>query len=280
MRLSIQRVEGAAHVPPWESLAEPWPDHEGAIYAYGHLDGNQHWIHMPGVASFRFSASSEEVAATVSYDHGDELIDAFHRRVLPMAVQVSGREVLHASAIRADAGVVSFCGITHAGKSTIAFGLHERGYNLWADDMVAFEFSHGGPVAVSLPFKPRLRRSSAQLFSPETIKEKLVSYDTAPAGSQRAPLAAVCILRKDSAAHEAVSIRRISSADSLSMVLDHACCFYPAEPQRKRLMIQHYLDLAAVTPIFEISFQPGLQNFSTLLDEIEGLFDSPQKFLT
>ena len=275
MRLSIQRAEGTAHtVPPRESLAEPWPDHDGVIYAYGHVEGNQHWIHIPGVASFRFSASSEEVAATVSNDDSVELIDAFHRRVLPMAVQVRGREVLHASAVRGDAGVVSFCGVTRSGKSTIAFGLHDRGYDLWADDMVAFECSNGEPVAVSLPFKPRLRKSSAELFSAETLEEKLVAYDAAPAGSQHAPLAAVCILRKDGAAHEAVSTRRISSAHSFATLLDHACCFYPANAQRKRLMILHYLELAAVTPIFEISFQPGLQNFSALLNAIEPLLNS------
>ena len=148
MKLCIQRGdEAAAAIPPWDTCAEPWPDHEGVIYAYGHVEGSQHWIHIPGVASFSFSAASEEVEATVSHDHSDDLIDAFHRRVLPMAVQVRGREVLHASAIRADAGVVGFCGVTRSGKSTIAFGLHDRGYDLWADDMVAFEFCDGAPIA-------------------------------------------------------------------------------------------------------------------------------------
>jgi hypothetical protein len=276
MRLSIQRGDGTVNaVPSWENSAEPWPDHDGLIYAYGHVDGNQHWIHIPGLASFSFSASSEEVAATVSKDHSDELIDAFHRRVLPMAVQVRGREVLHASAIRADAGVLGFCGVTRSGKSTIAFGLHDRGYELWADDMVAFEVSNGSPIAVSLPFKPRLRKSSAYLFSRQTIEQKLVAYDAAPAGSERTPLAALCILRQNAASSEIVSIRRLSSGDSLATVLDHACCFYPADPQRKRLMIQHYLDLVAVTPIFEVSYQPGLQNFPALLDAVERLLDSP-----
>ncbi len=191
-----------------------------------------------------------------------------------MAVQVRGREVLHASAIRADAGVLGFCGVTRSGKSTIAFGLHDRGYDLWADDMVAFEFCDGAPIAVSLPFKPRLRKSSSDLFSRQTIEEKLVAYDAAPAGSERTPLAALCILRQNAATPETVSIRRISSADSFATVLDHACCFYPADPQRKRLMIQHYLDLVAVTPIFEVSFQPGLQNFAALLDAVERLLDS------
>jgi len=276
MRLSIERAQARAPaVPPWETIAEPWPDHDGVIYAYGHVQGNEHWMHIPDLATFRFSPFGEEVAATVSNASTQEvIIDAFHRRVLPMVVQVRGREVLHASAIHSEAGVLGFCGITRSGKSTIAFGLNARGYPLWADDMVAFEFADGAPFSVSLPFRPRLRKSSAELFSRQILEEKLVAYDAAPAGEQRARLAGICILKKTPAASVAVSIRQLSPTDALATVLDHACCFFPQSGDRKRLMIQHYLELVALTPIFEISYQPGLQNFPALLDAVEQLLES------
>jgi hypothetical protein len=273
MRLSIQRVGETAN-PPWESLAEPWRDHEGMIYAYGEVLGNEHWMHLPGLASFRFSSCGENIAAAVAGAEPDELVvEAFHRRVLPMAVQVRGREVLHASAVRGPAGVLSFCGTTHSGKSTIAFGLSQRGYSLWADDMLAFELSTRGAVAVSLPFRPRLRQSAAELFAVQTNDRTVSGYDATPPGTGKAPLATVCILRKEPSASSAVAVRRLSSADAFATALDHACCFIPQGDDRKRLMIRHYLELVAVTPIFEVCFQPGLANLPVILDEIEQLLD-------
>jgi len=245
------------------------------IYAYGQVFGNEHWMHMPGLASFRFSSCGEDIAAAVAGAGPDEpVVDAFHRRVLPMAVQVRGREVLHASAIRGPAGVVSFCGTTQSGKSTIAYGLSQRGYSLWADDMVAFELSDRGAVTVSLPFRPRLRKSAAELVAVEGTVQTIHQYDATSPGTHREPLSIVCILRKEPAAALPVAVRRLSSADAFATVLDHACCFLPQANERKRLMVRHYLELVAVTPIFEICFQPGLTNFSVILDAVERLLDS------
>jgi hypothetical protein len=275
MRLSIQRT-GATAIPPWESLAEPWRDHEGMIYAYGQVLGNEHWMHMPGLASFRFSSRGEDIAVAVTNAEPDELLlEAYRRRVLPMAVQVRGREVLHASAIRAPAGVVTFCGTTQSGKSSIAFGLSQRGYPLWADDMVAFEMSDRGAVGVSLPFRPRLRKSAAELLQVDATTQTFPRNDATPPGAHKAPLAIVCILRKEAAAASPVAVRRLSSADAFATVLDHACCFLPQAAERKRLMVRHYLELVAVTPIYEICFQPGLTNFPLVLDAVERLLDAP-----
>lgn len=273
MRLSIQRA-GETAIPPWESLAEPWRDHEGMIYAYGQVLGNEHWMHLPGLASFRFSSRGDDIALAVTNAEPNELVlEAYRRRVLPMAVQVRGREVLHGSAIRAPAGVVTFCGTTQSGKSTIAFGLSQRGYPLWADDMVAFEMSDRGAVGVSLPFRPRLRKSAAELFAVDATAKTFPRHDATPPGAHKAPLAIVCILRKEAAA-ASPTVRRLSSADAFATVLDHACCFLPQAAERKRLMVRHYLELVAVTPIFEICFQPGLTNLPVILDAVERLLDS------
>jgi hypothetical protein len=245
------------------------------IYAYGQIHGDDHWMHLPGLASFRFSSCGDDVAAAISSAEPDELVvEAFHRRVLPMAVQVRGREVLHASAVRGPAGVVALCGITHSGKSTIAFGLSRRGYSLWADDMVAFEMSEHSAVAVSLPFRPRLRKPVTELFNVHTTDRAVSGCDLAPPGTHKGQLATVCILRKEPAAASAVTLRRLSSADAFATVLDHACCFLPQGDDRKRLMVRHYLELVAVTPIFEICFQPGLTNLPVILDAVERVFDS------
>ena len=51
-----------------------------------------------------------------------------------------------------------------SGKSTIAYGLHRRGYRLWADDAVALEVSESAITALPLPFDVRLRPATAALF--------------------------------------------------------------------------------------------------------------------
>src|SRR2546430_14235726 len=106
MRLSIKQVERMVP-PPAPSLGPPveiWRDHAGAIYAYGEVFGEECWMHVPGLASFRFTRDGDEVAASVAEGAAeDQVVDAYRRRVLPMAIQVRGREILHASAVIAPA---------------------------------------------------------------------------------------------------------------------------------------------------------------------------------
>jgi len=276
MKLTVKRAGSSDDVPLWESAAEAWPDHEGEIYAYGQVVGEEHWMHFPGLASFCFNSGGDDVAAALArIEAEDSIQDIFHRRVLPMAIQVRGREVLHASAIRATNGVVAFCGTTTSGKSTIAFGLGLRGHTLWADDMVAFEFSEGQPRAVSLPFQPRLRRASAELFSVKTDNRTVPGYDLAPVGTHTDAMAAVCVLQPQPRMASGVAIQRLAFADALTTLFGHACFFSPQGEKRKRIMVQHYLDLVAHTPVYEIRFRQGLENLGQILDAVEGLIESP-----
>src|SRR6266851_3250608 len=131
---------------------EVWRDIHGEVSAYSEVLGEEYWMHLPGLASFRFSCCGDEIAAAVTGSVREELVlDAYQRKVLPLALQVCGREVLHASAVRSPGGVMALCGISETGKSTIAFGLSRRGFPLWADDAVAFDVSEHGSLAISLP---------------------------------------------------------------------------------------------------------------------------------
>jgi hypothetical protein len=225
-------------------------------------------MHLPGLASFRFSSRGDEVAAAVNYSTNEELVvDAYRRRVLPMALHVSGREVLHASAFRSSAGVIALCADSETGKSTIAAGLQGRGYPLWADDLVAFEISERGSRALSLPFTMRLRASAAALFDrdapPFTSDE-----DFTPA-NETAPLVAICVLRRQDTEARPVVVRSLSSAQAFAAVLSHAWSFALQDGERKRRMINNYLELVSRVPVFDIAFQPGLENLPAILDAVE-----------
>src|SRR5207244_5972366 len=62
MRLSIEQT-GAIVPPPSLMLnerAEVWRDVRGQVSAYAEVRGEDYWIHLPGLASFRFSTRGDE----------------------------------------------------------------------------------------------------------------------------------------------------------------------------------------------------------------------------
>lgn len=66
-----------------------------------------------------------------------------------------GALALHASAIATPDGAVLFCGARQAGKSTLAAGLHQRGWPLVCDDKAALRLDEGQLLVI--PSFPELR---------------------------------------------------------------------------------------------------------------------------
>lgn len=56
--------------------------------------------------------------------------------------------VLHAAAVSVNGGIVIFTGPSGIGKSTLAAGLHRRGYHFLADDMCAIKAVDGHPAVI------------------------------------------------------------------------------------------------------------------------------------
>jgi hypothetical protein len=275
MKLSIKQ-EGVPVPPPSvvaNTSVEIWRDTTGAVYAYGERRGNDCWMHVPGVASYRFTPEGKEVAASVADGaRSDIVLDAYQRRVLPMAVQVRGYEVLHASAVHSPAGIVAFCGVSQAGKSTIAFGLSRRGYRVWCDDVLAFDLSDPLPSAISLPFQLRLRPTAIEMFGRESVAAEPAGDSNLP-GSQTASLAAVCVLRRADDQPAPVTVRQLAFSDAFLAVLNHACWFTFQDAQDKRRVIDHYMDLTAAIPVFDVAFRSGLQHLPAVLDQIESALE-------
>jgi hypothetical protein len=276
LKLSIRRVGELAlpRDPSQNPEVEIWRDIHGGVAAYAEIRGNEYRMHLPGLASFSFSPCGNEVAAAVPKTIREDLVvEMYRRRVLPMALQVCGHEVLHSSAVRSAAGVTALCGLSEVGKSTLAYGLSRRGYSLWADDSVAFDISENGSSSILLPFNLRLRPAASAHFAVEETSANDLNHYDFPIGSETAPLTTVCVLRRADCAETPVTVKRLSLAEAFSAALDHACCFVPQNAARKRRMMHNYLDLAAQTPFFDICFQPGLENLPVILDAIERLVE-------
>ncbi|HYN80741.1 MAG TPA: hypothetical protein VES88_04510 [Gemmatimonadaceae bacterium] len=267
----------ARRPPPLDPASpdiELWRDNDGTICAYGgSLDGAC-WMHLPDVATFRFSHESGQITAFADASAArGQIADAYYRTVLPLALQARGIEVLHASAVRMHGGIVALCGIKETGKSTIAYALSQRGYSLCADDAVPFTTSGDMAHALSLPFTTRLRPSSAAFFETDGTRERQSPLLDARTPVALAPerLAAVLVLQRNPAGLSTAppSVSRLTASSAFTSALTHAYCFSLRDESQRARMVQHYLDLAARVPVFEVRFGAGLDWLPAITSAIE-----------
>ena len=234
-------------------------------------------MELVGVGTYRLDSRSGEVLVNGQHSVSTtRLTDEYYRTVLPMLWQAEGLEALHASGIVADAGVIALCADSGAGKSTIACGLHRRGYALWADDAVAFD-KEARFVTYPLPFQLYLRPEASSYFESEGSSPARSSRgqdDCAATRPRR--LAAMFILEKlgadEPASHlrnSVVRIRRLSAAAAFTALLNHSYCFSLHDLDRKHQMLENYLDLASQEPVYSLCFRSGLRHLPDLLDVIE-----------
>jgi hypothetical protein len=264
-RLSF--VESAP--PPFpdggDERLEAWHDDRGVLCAYGGTDGGRCWMHFPGLVSFAFDRESEDVTASApSTIEREVLIATFHRAVLPMVLQARDTEVLHASGVRVPQGVIAFCARSGTGKSTIAFGLGRRGYRMWADDAVAFAGCVTQIRALPLPFALRLRPDAAAHLSADPTNGDASVSDAEPAA-----LAAVAVLERVDRLGGMARVERLRPSAAFPAVLEHAYCFSLREAERRRRMVERYLDLTGRVPVYAIRVESGLERLPATLDAIE-----------
>jgi hypothetical protein len=265
LRLRVASDSAATPVVPApdEPGVEVWRHTDGTVIAYGGSSGREHWMQLLNVGLFVFGEEADVVTAFPEADAAPELVeDGFRRAVLPMALQVLGRDVLHASAVLGRGGVIAFCAVSETGKSTVAYALGRRGYRLWADDALAFRIDAAAVTAVPLAFTLRLRPATSEFYG--VNGEAPVVQ---PAAAER--LTAVCVLERSSDGDDDAPVERLTGADAFAAVLPHAYCFSLADDARKARMTASYLELVDRIPVFRVRVRSGLEHLQLLLDRIE-----------
>jgi len=243
---------------------EVWRDEDGSVVADGCVIDGTHWMHLPGIATFRFGPALDEVTAAPEDGARQGLVrDAYLRFVLPNALHVRGVEVLHASAVLCADGVVAFCARPQTGKSTIAYALGRRGYRLWADDAVAFDASREDVLALPLPFAIRLRPVVRAHFGADDPVEP-ADHPAAPAR-----LAALCLLERADEGDDAVEVSRLPAVEAFMPLLRHSYWFSLANQQQLRGMMERYLALVGRVPVFRLRFGTGLRQLPAVIAGIE-----------
>jgi hypothetical protein len=246
-----------------------WVDDAGTPSAYFYRAADGYWAYIPVVGAFRSGADGRIVAVPNEGVSEALVVDTYRRTIVPMTLQLLGRQVLHASAVETRGGVIGFCADSQTGKSTIAFGLGRRGYRVCADDALAFETSSSAVDVYELPFSIRLRPASAEYFgasvppAPELGPGGLISV-----GDRLAPLAALCVLSRQPKG-EGVDLRRLTTDAVIHRLLPHAYCFTLLEAELKRRTVEEYLRLAAHVPVYEARFTAAIDELPRLLSEIE-----------
>jgi hypothetical protein len=266
LRLRVAPEDAAAPpVPaPDELGVETWRHTDGSLIAFGGSRGREHWMQLLNVGLFVFGDEADVVTVFPEAGASDELVDdGFRRAVLPMALQVLGRDVLHASAVLGRAGVIAFCAVSETGKSTVAYALDRRGCRLWADDAVAFAIDDGAVTAVPLAFTLRLRPATSAFYGIDGRSAELVE----PAAAER--LSAICVLERAVEGEGAPVVERLAAADAFPEVLAHAYCFSLADEARKARMTASYLELVDRVPVFRVRIRDGLEHLPPLLDRLE-----------
>ncbi len=230
--------------------------------------------------SFFFDAKGEKVNAYPNPSVSHEWVrDAYNRCVLPLVLQALGMELLHASAILTSCGVFAFCANSGTGKSTLAYGLGQRGYDVWADDALAFTSSEADAVirCHHLPFNIRLWNDSIENFASHSLNALSPTefYPMKHRSVELEPLKAIFILRRVSnmKGWRCVNLKRLPFGESFSTALSHAYCFSLQDIERKKMMLQNHLDLSSRVPVLELQYRDGFVFLPQVLDELEPYFE-------
>ena len=251
---------------------EVWRDVAGTVSAVSFPHGSSHCLYVPRIGTFTFASSSDQIQLVpVAGAHDGLIDDAFHRIALPIALQLHGPQVLHGSAVLTDNGVVALCGRASAGKSTMAFAMHQRGHVLWADDAVAFCVLGDRVEAKPLPFRMRLRPESANWFdAPELLKGSELQSPWLEAATA-ATLRAVILLDpcRDSDLPDGLNMDRLAPGDAFRKLLPHAYYVSLTDESLNRRLVTSYLELADRLPVFSLRYDPQLELVDRMCDVVE-----------
>ena len=134
-----------------DARTQVWKDAAGADAAYFYVVDSEYWAWMRCIGTFQIRMNGEIAVDPDPSASRPLVIDWYRRAIAPMALQLLGMQVVHASAVLTDGGVVGFCAHSQTGKSTLAYGFGRRGYELWADDALAFDVIDGDARALPFP---------------------------------------------------------------------------------------------------------------------------------
>ena len=242
-----------------ESAVVRWDANDGLVL-HGFRAAGAGWITIPGVAAFGF-ADAGPVTVISDGASPQEIEDTWVRSALPLVVQARGTQVLHASAVACARGAVALCGISTAGKSTLAAALMLRGHPLVADDALGLTVAESNVRVLSLPFRLRLRPRSARALG-------LPGIAAEGPGGGGLPLAAIVLLEPHDE-DDAPEIEPVDAVEAFGALMPQAYCFCLEEG--KSYLVEAYLAVVRLVPVWRLSYPQEIGRLGETADALEEL---------
>src|SRR5690606_10400763 len=124
--MRIRQLSFSTRPPPALARGDPdavvWGGRTGAPSVIAKRIGSWCWFRVEGIATYRFPVQSTDqsvecVAFPGQVEAHSDVIDAYYRTVVPLALQVYGLESMHGSAVEDQAGAIALCAPSQTGKS-------------------------------------------------------------------------------------------------------------------------------------------------------------------
>jgi hypothetical protein len=197
--------------------------------------------------------------------------------VLFSASFVHGFELLHASAVESEEGVVAFVAASGGGKSSLAAELLRRGMPLFCDDVLALRAGPDGVVCFPAPAVMNVPSAISRRGGLWDVVADMPGEDESwvavrGASTDARPLAAVYFLDRNAPATRCDDLE----SGRLQQLLGNAISL-PHDLDRARGRFGLFSEVAASVPMRRLSATPGTSP-SALADIVEaslGLTDAP-----
>ncbi len=230
---------------------------------------------FPDLASFTFDRKARKylgysMPGTASHTMRHLLLD----QVVPLSLVAQGRMILHASGVRLvtahGSSATIFLGKSGAGKSSVAAGSTLAGADVLADDFVLVNAQSRSATVTPAGVGLRVHADVARLLDGVSASLSVAQYTEkrrlllAPeSAGRRSPvrLGAIVGLAPRSSPGTPVQARRLSPADALMLVLEHAYRIDVRKARAHRGDLDRYARLVEAVPAFEMSLPadvPGL----------------------
>lgn len=133
-----------------------WTLPTGELWLSCAKDAGGYLLRFPELADFSVDTNGREIVCVPGPETPpDTLRHLLLDQVLPLVLNLKGREALHATAVLTPLGVCAFTGPTGTGKSTLAASFLFAGYPFLSDDCLVLEENCGQILAT--PAYPGLR---------------------------------------------------------------------------------------------------------------------------
>lgn len=253
-------------------LLEIWRTAPNSPITKVRQNGSDYWLSCAEYGAIRIACENLEISTFPKNEADASEFEFFlSHEWLPMAYQICGTQVLHASAVvnLKNNRILAFCGDTGSGKSTFGFGFAQhKGWIQIADDRLAFQIENNTIKPVFIPNHVQLRPKSADHFG-----EIAYDYQICQWIDSNIVLDTVFFLtqvhRPSPGADQLLHIQPVSKADSFKLLLKQAFALTTKSPDHNQIIMNSYLTLANQIHAYQLDYTSEFKHLNEIFNAID-----------